>query len=127
MSKGILEHVNITVSNPEKTAPMLCEIFGWHVRWHGAALAGGETYHVGTDDAYMAVYSPPATPTEGEDNYMHKGGLNHVGILVDDLDAVEKRINTSGFETFNHQQYEPGSRFYFNDPDNIEYEVVSYA
>jgi hypothetical protein len=27
---------------------------------------------------------------------------------------------------FSHDDYDPGRRFYFLDPDGIEYEVVSY-
>ena len=27
---------------------------------------------------------------------------------------------------FNHGDYDPGRRFYFLDPDGIEYEVISY-
>ncbi|KAB2847362.1 MAG: VOC family protein, partial [Sphingopyxis terrae] len=53
--------------------------------------------------------------------------LNHVGIQVDDLDAIEAKVVDAGLRPFNHGDYEPGRRFYFFDPDGIEYEVVSYA
>ena len=46
--------------------------------------------------------------------------------VVDDLDATEARILAAGIETFSHADYEPGRRFYFNDADGIEFEVVSY-
>ncbi len=42
-------------------------------------------------------------------------------------DAAEARVRDAGYEPFNHGAYEPGRRFYFLDPDGIEYEVVSYA
>ena len=32
----------------------------------------------------------------------------------------------AGLVPFNHGDYEPGRRFYFMDPDGIEYEIVSY-
>ena len=48
-------------------------------------------------------------------------------IQVDDLDAVEQRVIAAGLAPFSHGDYEPGRRFYFFDPDGIEYEVVSYA
>ena len=32
-----------------------------------------------------------------------------------------------GLTPFSHGDYEPGRRFYFLDPDGVEYEVVSYA
>ena len=123
---GTLEHVNVTVSDPDATAALLCRVFGWHVRWRGESKLGGHTVHVGTEDSYLAVYvlkpdAPGAPPGESM-----TGGLNHIGVVVDDLDAVEERINAEGLLTYNHDDYEPGRRFYFDDGDNIEYEVVSY-
>ncbi|MEZ5559704.1 MAG: VOC family protein [Pseudomonadales bacterium] len=128
MSAGMLEHVNVTVSDPDRTARMLCELFGWHVRWQGPSKMGGHTVHVGTEDGYLAVYTHPRSGKgDSIGPGLRWGGLNHVGVLVDDLDAVERRIHAAGIETFNHGDYEPGRRFYFNDPDGIEFEVVSYA
>lgn len=128
MSKAILEHINMTVTNPDKTAEMLSELFGWRVRWSGVSIHGGRSVHVGNDDDYVALYSvgSPRALRENE-NYRLAGAVNHLGILVDDLDAAEKRIREYGIKTHSHQTYEPGSRFYFHDHDGIEYEVVSYA
>jgi hypothetical protein len=36
-------------------------------------------------------------------------------------------VKAAGYTPFNHGDYEPGRRFYFDGPDNIEIEVVSYA
>ena len=122
-----LEHVNITVSNPEVTAEMLCNLFDWHVRWSGPSQMGGHTYHVGTDDQYLAVYTYDGNPQDPNDkNGRIKGGLNHVGITVNNLDEAEQRVIAAGYKPFNHMDYEPGRRFYFLDDDNVEYEIVSY-
>ena len=61
------------------------------------------------------------------DTYHTTGGLNHLGVVVDDLDAVEARVLGMGFETHSHADYEPGRRFYFDDFNGIEIEVVSYS
>lgn len=122
-----LEHVNITVSNPETTAKMLCELFDWHIRWSGPSKMGGHTIHVGTHNNYIAVYTHEQTKQPGENNDSVAGGLNHIGLTVADLDAIEKRVNDAGFKPYNHGDYEPGRRFYFNDHDDIEYEIVSYG
>ncbi|MEO1734352.1 MAG: VOC family protein, partial [Pseudomonadota bacterium] len=53
--------------------------------------------------------------------------LNHVGVVVPDIDAVEAKVKAAGFEPRSHADYEPGKRFYFDGPDSIEFEVVSYA
>ncbi|XOV84489.1 MAG: VOC family protein [bacterium] len=130
MQQAILEHVNITVSEPARSAAMLCALFDWQIRWQGPAKLGGHTVHVGGEDHYLAVYShaQDATAAEGEDVPAHAmpGGLNHVGIVVQDLDLVEERVRAAGFAPYNHGDYAPGRRFYFNDHDNVEYEVVSY-
>ncbi len=126
MSSAMLEHVNVTVSDPEKTARMMCELFDWHVRWQGPSKMGGHTFHVGSDDAYVAVYTT-AQPVDGHSDSHRLGGLNHIGVQVEDLDAVEQKVIAAGFKPFNHDDYEPGRRFYFLDADDIEFEVVSYA
>ena len=121
-----LEHTNLTVSDPDATAAWMGDVFGWHVRWAGAAMQTGRTVHVGTDTQYLALFSPGAPKPATESNYATIGGLNHIAVVTDDLAAMEARVKAAGFETGNHADYEPGHRFYFHDADGIEYEVVQY-
>jgi catechol 2,3-dioxygenase-like lactoylglutathione lyase family enzyme len=123
MPTGQLEHVNITVSDPERSAALLQKLCGWHERWRGPSQLGGWTIHVGDERDYIAVY------TTGAPVARHAKGapLNHVGLVVDDLDAAEAVVKAAGLEPFNHADYEPGRRFYFFDWDGIEFEMVSYA
>jgi catechol 2,3-dioxygenase-like lactoylglutathione lyase family enzyme len=58
--------------------------------------------------------------------YTQVGGLNHIAVVVEDIDATEAAVIAHGFKTGNHADYEPGRRFYFHDDDDIEYEVVQY-
>ncbi|MGI9350787.1 MAG: VOC family protein [Rhizobiaceae bacterium] len=128
MSKAVVEHVNMTVSDPKKTADMLCRIFNWKIRWHGTAMNGeGVTYHVGSENSYIAVYSGKTKNMPTDVNYDTLGGLNHIGVVVDDIEATEKNVIEAGFTPGSHADYEPGKRFYFHDHDNIEFEVVSYS
>jgi len=127
MSQSTLEHVNVTVSDPEKTANRLCLLFDWSIRWKGAAKFGGTTVHVGSDDSYLAVFSMGKPKPLDEETYATRGGLNHIGVVVDDLDTVEKRVIDAGYKPHSHADYEPGRRFYFHDDDGIEFEVVSYV
>ncbi|HLK26627.1 MAG TPA: VOC family protein [Caulobacteraceae bacterium] len=118
-----IEHVNVTVSDPDRAAGLMQSLFGWRIRWQGPAMAGGRTIHVGSDEAYIALYAPSG----GLDRSFAKGRpLNHIGVEVDDLDATEQKVLAAGLKTFSHGNYEPGRRFYFLDHDDIEYEVVSY-
>ncbi len=127
MQNSFIEHVNITVSDPKETADLMRKLFDWKVRWQGPAKDDGFTVHVGTDSHYLAIYST-GNSKNGEDiSYRTKGGLNHVGIVVDDLDLIEQRVTQAGLQPYNHGDYEPGRRFYFNDENGIEFEVVSYG
>ncbi|MEM9939066.1 MAG: VOC family protein [Pseudomonadota bacterium] len=124
MAQGKLEHINITVTDRHRTTAMLRRLFGWEIRWQGKSASGGDTIHVGTPDkSYLAIYTRP----EDSPGRPINGRLNHIGVEVGDLDAVEAEVAAMGFNPHNHGDYEPGRRFYFHDHDGIEYEVVSYA
>ena len=123
---AMLEHANYTVTDATKTAAWMEKLFGWHIRWQGDATSGGTSIHVGTDHHYLALYTPSTAVTPIDSAYTTTGGLNHIAVVVDDLDGTETAVKAHGFTTGNHQDYEPGRRFYFHDADGIEYEVVSY-
>jgi catechol 2,3-dioxygenase-like lactoylglutathione lyase family enzyme len=125
MSTPRIEHVNVTVSDPERAARLMETLFGWHVRWQGPARDGGRTIHVGSDDHYVALYTGRDVAYTADD-FAKGQPLNHIGVEVDDLVAVEAKVVAAGLKPFSHADYEPGRRFYFLDPDGIEYEVVSY-
>lgn len=126
MASPRIEHVNVTVSDPQRMAALMQQLFGWRIRWEGPALNDGYTIHVGSDDSYLALYRRRSDGDVSEEDFRKGRPLNHVGIEVDDIDAVEKRVIDSGLLPFNHANYEPGRRFYFLDFDGTEYEVVSY-
>jgi catechol 2,3-dioxygenase-like lactoylglutathione lyase family enzyme len=123
MSSPRIEHVNITVADPGRTSNLMEALFDWHVRWSGPTQNGGHTIHVGSNDHYVALH----TGGQAAEVFGKGRPLNHIGVEVDDLDATEARVIASGLRPFSHADYEPGRRFYFLDPDGIEYEVVSYT
>ena len=120
-----IEHVNVTVSDPDRAARLMAALFGWHVRWQGPARNGGRTIHVGSDDHYIALYTGRGVAYTTDD-FAKGRPLNHIGVEVDDLAAIEAKVVAAGLRPFGHDDYDPGRRFYFLDPDGIEYEVVSY-
>ncbi|MFS4582028.1 VOC family protein [Phaeobacter sp. C3_T13_0] len=121
-----LEHANITVTSPEATAAWMTKVFGWHIRWQGNAISGGYSIHVGSADSYLALYCPPGEQQPVPDSYTSTGGLNHLAVEVTDIEACEAAVKHAGFTPKNHGDYEPGRRFYFNDDNDIEFEVVEY-
>ena len=126
MSSLRIEHVNVTVADPERTSALMQALFDWHIRWRGPAQNGGHTIHVGSNEHYLALHAAGAAAPVPEVVFAKGRPLNHIGVEVDDLDATEARVIAAGLKPFSHADYEPGRRFYFLDPDGIEYEVVSY-
>lgn len=122
MPKGLLEHVNISVTDPERSAKLLEDLCGWKVRWRGPSMDRGHTIHIGTERQYIALY----TGEHVKGGYEKGAPLNHVALEVDDLRGAETVVEDAGLEPFGHGDYEPGARFYFFDWDGIEWEVVSY-
>ncbi len=121
-----LEHTNFTVRDPKATAEWMQDVFGWTTRWEGPAINGGYSVHVGSAHTYLALYAPGDPKPAGESSYDIIGGLNHIGVLVEDFEGTEAKARKAGFEPHNHADYEPGRRFYFDDDNGIEFEVVAY-
>ena len=92
-----LEHANITISDPEKTAACMQAVFGWRIRWQGPALESGFTLHIGTETQYLALYCPADLQKTPSDPHGFLGGLNHIGVCVRDLVACEARVKKAGF------------------------------
>ncbi len=63
MKPVYLEHVNLTVKDPDELAALFCRLFDWKIRWAGEALNNGRTVHVGSDELYW-----PFTPTRCDGN-----------------------------------------------------------
>ncbi len=119
-----LEHINISVSDPDRTAALLARLCAWHERWRGPSQMGGWTIHIGSEHDYIALYQddgPPSGP------FAKGQPLQHIGLVVADLAAAEQVLIAAGLQPFNHMDYAPGRRFYVLDWDGIEWEMVSYG
>jgi catechol 2,3-dioxygenase-like lactoylglutathione lyase family enzyme len=126
MSSLRIEHVNVTVADPERTSALMQSLFDWRIRWSGPSQNGGHTIHVGSEEHYVALHAP-GKAAQAAEPFAKGRPLNHIAVEVDDLDAIEARVIAAGLRPFSHADYEPGRRFYFLDPDGIEYEIVSYT
>ncbi len=87
-----LEHANLTVADPDATAAWMQRTFGWYIRWQGATESGLRAIHVGTGASYIALFAPEGQGTPATGRYATIGAMNHLGVVVDDLDAVEARV-----------------------------------
>jgi catechol 2,3-dioxygenase-like lactoylglutathione lyase family enzyme len=127
MSTINLEHANVTVTDPDASAALLCRLFDWKVRWEGTAMDAGRTVHVGSEDTYIALYSQPDVTSANVNSYATQGQMNHLGVVVENLNDIKQRVTGEGLIITSEADYEPGRRFYFDTPDGLEIEVVSYS
>jgi catechol 2,3-dioxygenase-like lactoylglutathione lyase family enzyme len=119
-----IEHVNLTVSDLQRSIDFYRRLFGWDVRWQGATRDGTPAAHIGDERYYVAMFEAPQ-PGKWSDDYTAVG-LNHFGLVVDDLEVMKQRLSELGAAHGDEQDYEPGRRIYFTDPDGIEVELVQY-
>ena len=120
-----LEHVNMTVSDLNRSIDFYSKLLGLKVRWQGKTSDGSSAAHVGDDRCYLALFQ--ATAEGKPSNDYSTPGLNHFGFVVDDLDAARDRVAELGAEVHAEMDYDPGRRVYIFDPDGIEVELVEYA
>lgn len=119
-----IEHVNLSVSDLTRSITFYRELFGLKVRWEGTTSNGAPAAHVGDDRSYLAFFQA-AQAGKAEKDY-GAVGLNHFGLVVDDLASVKERLASKGIDPHLEADYEPGRRLYFLDPDGVEVEVVAY-
>lgn len=120
-----LEHVNLTVSDLDRSIAFYSDLLDLHVRWKGPIDDSRLGAHVGDDTFYLALFQ--ATKRGAIERDYFTPGVNHFGFVVDDLDAVRARLGELGGTVHLEADYEPGRRIYFFDPDGHEVELVQYG
>jgi catechol 2,3-dioxygenase-like lactoylglutathione lyase family enzyme len=120
-----LEHANLTVRNLDEAIRFVTTAFPqFAIRGRGVS-DGTPWVHVGTDTTYLAF---------SEDANLHServpyddSGFNHLGFVVEDVNAVASALRAAGYEEgFRVDPNESRQRMYFLDADGIEWEFVQY-
>ena len=117
-----LEHANLRVKNIDEAIKFLkTALPNFKVRGEGAA-GGNRWVHIGTDYSYLALNEDPREPVR------QGPGLNHIGFVIDDSEAVRARLEKAGYrEGFIPPESHPHhKRIYFHDGNNMEWEFVQY-
>ena len=124
-----LEHVNLTVADLDRSIRFYSDLLDLQLRWQGLTNSGEPAAHLGNEDWYLALFqaSEGNLDERVERRDYGRPGINHFGLVVDDLDAARQRLLELGGDNHFETDYEPGRRLYFLDPDGIEVELVSYA
>ncbi len=126
----LLEHVNMTVSNLERSVAFYRELLGLKVRWERAATAEeSAAAHVGDDEQYIAFFEAQGAAKDGRfaARDYDTVGFNHFGFVVADLDGKVAWLRKQGLEVRVPAEYDPGRRAYFDDADGFEIELVEYV
>ena len=66
------------------------KVFDWSIRWEGETQHNGYSIHIGDTDSYIAIYKPGLKIAPYQRSYAMSGHVNHVGIVVEDLDEIER-------------------------------------
>ncbi len=124
-----LEHINLVGKNIENSLAFYQAAFPhWYIRAEGK----GEWYgkprkwvHLGDDYQYLAL----SDFGEGENRDLtgHSMGLAHLAFVVNDLDALIRRLNDAGFPVYkNGADARFRKNIYFLDADGFEVEFTEY-
>ncbi len=115
-----LEHANLSVGSIDAMLKFLQAAFP-ECRLRGRGVQNDVPWaHVGVDDSYIAL-------TEVGRPAPDVGDLNHLGYVVDDVEAVAQRLSATGYrEGFQSPPHPYRKRRYFHDPDDREWEFVEY-
>ncbi|GJM22668.1 MAG: hypothetical protein DHS20C15_25830 [Planctomycetota bacterium] len=120
------EHLNLSVSDIERSITFYRALLGGELRWRGLTKDGRPAAHVGGADSYLAMFEAVAQPTRRDDDSL-RVGFNHFGFQVADLDAAARRVAELGVRPHHESHDAPGRRLYLRDPDGFEVELVEYA
>jgi len=122
-----LEHVNVTATDVDATVrffqlamPQLT------IRGEGTGEVCKRWVHLGTSTSYIAIEDRGVREAGPHIAYRHPG-VNHLGFIVADSDAVAERLRAAGYREGKHSLDHPfRRRYYFYDPDGIEVEFIEY-
>ncbi|MDO6497860.1 VOC family protein [Photobacterium sanguinicancri] len=124
--KPYVEHANITIKDIDHTITFLqTAIPEFNVRHRGY----NEAYrwcHIGTQDSYLALQEV-LDRTQVDRNPYVDIGINHVGLVIDDVDAAKVRLLAAGYVQNDLATDHPWrKRIYFFDQDGVEWEFIEY-
>jgi catechol 2,3-dioxygenase-like lactoylglutathione lyase family enzyme len=126
--KAHLEHANLCVADIEGMTEFLLRVFpDFRVRGEGLDAHRRSWRHVGDDATYLALQE--ATTSRGSPWVPYSGepGLNHLGYVVDDVEALMERLDRLGMSPNLVAADHPArKRVYFYDPEGNDWEFVQY-
>ena len=125
-----LEHANITVLDLDEAVKFVTTALPhFRIRGRGEQDQGDwklTWLHVGTDDTYISLMQTDIVAL-GERQLKDSTGINHVGFVVEDVEAVKGRLETGGYKAVYALPHHPHrKRLYSTDPSGVTWEFVEY-
>ena len=123
-----LEHANLTVRDIDAMIRFLQNAFPeFRIRFDGSGEDGNRWVHIGTDETYIALNQAAEEPERPWKPYEGLPGVNHLGYMVDDVEAIRIRLISAGFVDSTVANAHPyRKRVYFYDPEGNDWEFVQY-
>ena len=129
MNSDYLEHANLTVTDIDAVVRFIrTALPAWSVRGQGTMDWFGKPVrwlHIGTEVFYIALMGG------GEGHWphwtSHQAGLKHLGLVVDSVDEVVRRLDAAGYP-LDHWGGASAHRrnVYVIAPEGLQFEFVEY-
>jgi len=123
-----LEHANIQVKDVDSIIDFLSAAFpSFHVRHDSGQQDSERWVHFGDEHVYLSINKATQSAAEDWRPYCGKPGLNHLGFVVEDVNALRQRLLAAGYiETTVANEHPARKRIYFNDPEGNDWEFLQY-
>ena len=124
-----IEHANITVSDIDAAIAFLKVVEPQIQVRHDETPEGSYRWaHVGVGNCYIALQEPHIGSQPVDNRRPYKDcGVNHLGWVVQDLDAVTSRLEESGYRKgIPGEEHRYRHRAYYHDSAGFEWELVEY-
>ena len=121
-----LEHANISVRDMDEAVKFLTTALPhFRIRWRDKS-GKDEWLHIGTDETYIALSNAPDAE-KGKRQAYRDLGVNHIGVVVDDIDGTLERLRAAGYrDSSTPEESECRRRYYFLDDDDLQWEFIQY-
>ena len=124
-----LEHENITVFDVAAALKFLKVIDpDFKIRHDEKPPKSHRWVHIGNDENYFALQEPHLDSDSEDHRRTYRDiRINHLGLVVDDLETVVTRLNKHGYRKRIEVEYNPHrKRAYYYDSADFECELVEY-
>lgn len=124
-----IEHVNITVPDINAAVSFLQIVApDFKIMKDDKPLNDKRWMHIGNNEFYFALQEVPidASPKKQNQTYINYG-FNHVGLVVNDIDNIEKKLIEAGYNKgIDTPKEKFRKRIYYYDSADFEWELVEY-